>query len=84
MALNSYAWAALWLYGSGRRRLLDPDFPEGERGMATVLFTIGVVVYSAAVGVAFVNAYASLLVQALLAAYYALDPLSRRTARHRP
>jgi hypothetical protein len=27
MTLNGMAWAALWLYGSSRRRLLADDFP---------------------------------------------------------
>jgi hypothetical protein len=42
---------------------------------------MGVVFYTASVGVAFVNAYACLAFHALLAVYYALDPLSRRAAR---
>jgi len=81
MAVNAYAWAALWLYGSSRRRLLHASFPEDERGLATLLFTIGVVVYTLAIGVAFLNAYAFLAVQAALALYYALDPVNRRPGR---
>ena len=41
MTVNALAWAALWLYGSSRRRLLDDAFPEAQRRTATVLFTIG-------------------------------------------
>lgn len=81
MALNACAWSALWLYASRHRRLLRPDFPENERAMATLLFTVGVVVYTLAIGVAFLNAGAFLAVQGALAVYYALDPLSRRAAR---
>ena len=88
MAANAYAWGALWLYASHRRRLLDAAFPEAERGMATLLFTIGGVLYTVAVGVAFLNAFAFLGLQAAFAVYYALDPISRRTrrglARHVP
>jgi uncharacterized membrane protein len=80
MAVNSYAWAALWLYASRRRRLLRPDFPEGERTAATVAFTAGVIVYTATVGIAFLNAYACLAFHGALALYYAFDPLSRRVA----
>lgn len=83
MAVNSWAWAALWLYASGRRRLLHEDFPEGERGIATLMFTVGVVMYTLAVGVAFVNAYAFLVLQGLFALYYAIDPISRRPRRNR-
>jgi uncharacterized membrane protein len=81
MALNAYMWGALWLYASTRRRLLVPTFPESERTMATVLFTIGLGAYTLAVGIAFVNAYACLAFHGLLAVYYALDPLSRWAAR---
>jgi uncharacterized membrane protein len=83
MALNAYAWGALWLYGSSRRRLLHASFPEEERSLATLLFTIGVVVYTLAVGVAFLSAYAFLAVQAAIALYYALDPVNRRPGRAR-
>jgi TMEM175 potassium channel family protein len=81
MAVNAYAWGALWLYGSYHRRLLHASFPEEERGLATLLFTIGVVMYTVAVGVAFLNAYAFLAVQAAFALYYALDPVNRRPGR---
>ena len=81
MAVNSYAWAALWLYASSRRRLLVDSFPESERGIATVLFTVGTAAYTASVGIAFVNAYACLAFHGALAAYYALDPVSRRAER---
>jgi hypothetical protein len=79
--VNAYAWGALWLYGSYKRRLLHASFPEEERALATLLFTIGVVMYTLAVGVAFLNAYAFLALQAAFALYYALDPVTRRPGR---
>jgi uncharacterized membrane protein len=81
MAINAYAWTALWLYASMRRRLLVDSFPEDQRGPATLLFSIGGIAYTLSVGVALLNAYACLAFHGLLAAYYALDPLSRRAAR---
>jgi uncharacterized membrane protein len=83
MAVNAYAWVALWLYGSYRRRLLHAGFPEEERALATLLFTIGVVLYTLAIGVAFLNAYAFLALQGAFALYYALDPVNRRPGRGR-
>jgi uncharacterized membrane protein len=77
-AINAYAWSALWLYASSRRRLLDQAFPEGHRRPATALFLLGSVFYTIAILVAFWNAYACLAFHGLLALYYALDPLSRR------
>ena len=81
MAVTAYAWSALWVYASWRRRLLSPQFPESQRGLATLLFTVGSVLYTLALGVAFISPYACLGVHALLAVYYALDPLSRRVTR---
>jgi TMEM175 potassium channel family protein len=81
MALNAYAWSGLWLYASRHRRLLRAHFPEEERQTATLLFTLGVLFYTIAVVVAFLNAYAFLALQGALAVYYALDPISRRSAR---
>ena len=83
MALNAWVWSAMWLYGSHRRRLLRPEFPEDERSTATLMFTIGVVLYTVSIGVAFWNAGAFLALQALLALYYAVDPITRRPRRVR-
>jgi uncharacterized membrane protein len=41
MAINAYAWTALWLWASRGRRLLVASFPESERRIATLLFTGG-------------------------------------------
>ena len=81
MTLNAIAWTALWLYGSTRRRLLDPAFPEDQRRPATVLFSIGTVIYAGTVLVGLANAGACLAVHGALAVYYALDPLSRWVSR---
>jgi len=81
MAVNAYAWTALWLYASFRRRLLAETFPEAMRRTSTLLFTAGAAPYTVSVGVALLNPYACLAFQGLLAVYYALDPLSRRAAR---
>jgi uncharacterized membrane protein len=81
MAVNSYVWGALWLYASSGRRLLAPSFPETNRRQSTIAFLAGTVLYTVSVGVAFLSAYAALAFHALLAVYYALDPLGRRVAR---
>ncbi|MBV9411640.1 MAG: DUF1211 domain-containing protein [Acidimicrobiia bacterium] len=80
MAVNAYCWAALWVYASSGRRLLRDDFPEVQRRSATVAFTVGPIVYTLAIGIALINAYAMLAFHALLAVYYAVDPISRRVA----
>ncbi|MGZ4767681.1 MAG: TMEM175 family protein [Ilumatobacteraceae bacterium] len=81
MTVNAVAWGALWIYASSKRRLLKSTFPESQRRTATLAFTLGGVVYALSVGVAFVNAYACLAFHAILALYYACDPISRRANR---
>ncbi|MDQ2960647.1 MAG: TMEM175 family protein [Candidatus Dormibacteraeota bacterium] len=81
MALNAYMWGLLWLYGSRRRRLLNEAFPEARRRPATMLYLVGTCAYTLSVGIAVINAYACLAFHALLALYFALDPLSRAASR---
>jgi uncharacterized membrane protein len=78
MTVNALCWGALWLYASSGRRLLADSFPEEGRGRATLAFAIGPLLYGATIVVALINAYACLAAHALLALYYALDPLSWR------
>jgi uncharacterized membrane protein len=78
MAVQSYCWGGLWLYASTGRRLLVDSFPEARRRPATLAFTSGIVIYTLTIGVALVSAGACLVVHALVALYYAIDPLSRR------
>ena len=61
-------------------RLQYRGLPEEQRRAATTAFTAGSVLYTAAIGIAVVNAYAALAFQFLIAVYYAVDPLSRRAA----
>ena len=77
MSLNACCWAALWLHAATGRRLLAPAFPEDQRRRTTVAFTAGTGIYPVSIGIAFVDAYACLSFHAVLAAYYAFDPLSR-------
>ena len=81
MAINAYCWAAVWLYASSGRRLLHDGFPEEQRRVATMAFVAGPVVYTLAIPIAIINAYAALAFQGLLAVYYAVDPLARRAGR---
>jgi uncharacterized membrane protein len=79
MTINACAWSAMWLYASSGRRLLTDAFPEERRRAATMAFTSGALIYALSIGVAVINAFACLAFHAVLALYYALDPLSRRS-----
>jgi uncharacterized membrane protein len=78
MTLNGYSWAALWLLRVRPASALDPAFPEGQRRLATLLFTSGTIMYTLSIAVAVINALACLAYLGLLALYYAFDPISRR------
>lgn len=78
MAVNACCWTLLWLYASMGRRLLHEEFPEEQRRSATTAFAAGGLVYTLAISLAFVSAYAVLAFHGLAALYYAVDPLSRR------
>jgi uncharacterized membrane protein len=80
MTINAVAWASLWLYASVGRRLLNWDFPEQQRRVSTILFISGGAFYAISIGVAFINPYLCLAFHAVLAIYYAFDPISRRVA----
>jgi uncharacterized membrane protein len=83
MTVNACVWSGLWLSASLGRRLLNPDFPEAQRTIATILFVAGVFVYAGSIGLAFVNPYLCLGFHGAMAVYYALDPISRRVTQQR-
>ena len=83
MTINALAWASLWLYASMGRRLLNWDFPEQQRRVSTILFISGGAFYAISIGIAYINPYLCLAFHAVLAIYYAFDPISRRVALER-
>ena len=78
MTVNACMWSGMWLHASRGRRLLQPEFPESQRTVSTVLFTTGTLLYAVAIGVAFMNTFLCLAFHGALALYYAFDPISRR------
>jgi hypothetical protein len=81
MSVNAVAWIGVWLHAARGRHLLGSGFPEHRRRITTWAFTGGGALYLVPVGLAFANAYLCLGFHALLAVYYASDPVSRLTAR---
>jgi uncharacterized membrane protein len=75
-AVMSLLWTALWWHctrGNGAR-LTRPMTDEQVR-RSRIQFSGGLVVYLPLLGVAFISAPLTLILQAILAIYYALDPL---------
>jgi uncharacterized membrane protein len=76
MAVMSVLWAALWWHCTrdGGARLTHPMTAEQVR-KSRWNFSSSLLIYVPLLGVAFISAPLTLLLQAVLVAYYALDPL---------
>lgn len=66
------AFGAVFFYATSSPRLRHHDLPAGYVRRLSPLFTIGTVVYAAAILVAFVSPVASLLMNGAMAVYYAI------------
>lgn len=72
MAMMGVAFGGLWLYAANGRRLISSAMTDAELRATTRGFVIGTPVYLLAVGVAFIDATACLILNAALAIFYAL------------
>jgi TMEM175 potassium channel family protein len=78
------AYNAVWWYGAGKARLLDPHADQVAVRTISHRFRVGPAAYGLSFAVAFVNVWASLAVHGLLAAFYVLPvgkPARRATGR---
>jgi uncharacterized membrane protein len=82
MTLMGASFGALWTYATRHRNLLGPTLSDDEIRLRTRRFTVGAPVYGFAMLVALVSAPACLIINALLAVYYALP--SGGAMPHRP
>jgi len=72
MAAMGMAFGALWSYAVREHRLLGTSLSPAEAAALRRRFVIGAPAYLVAIGVAFVSAPACLILNALLAVYYAM------------
>jgi uncharacterized membrane protein len=71
MSLLAVSFSMLWTYITRRRQELGVDLTASEIRRRTRLFTAGTPVYLASIGIAFVSPEAVLVINALVAVYYA-------------
>jgi uncharacterized membrane protein len=71
MSVMAASFSMLWMYITRRRQELGIDLTEAETRRRTRLFTAGTPVYLAAIGIAFLSPEAVLVINALIAVYYA-------------
>lgn len=78
MAVMSVLWAALWWHCTRNNGIrLTRRMNDEEVRRSRIQFSSAVLIYIPLLGVAFISAPLTLILQAVLAAYYALDPLRR-------
>ena len=73
MMLMGITFGSLWLYASRRRRLVRPGLSDAELSGLTRSFLLGTPLYALAIGVAFINATACLLLNGALAFFYMVE-----------
>lgn len=75
---HASAWSVLWWWVANHPRLLADDVDPLRARRAVWRFGLGLPIYSAAVGLAFVNAYAALAFQFVVAISYMFEQLRVR------
>jgi uncharacterized membrane protein len=78
--LIAVAYNALWWYAVRGGRLLDENADREAVGTISRRYMFGPIAYAISFGLAFINAWASLAVHGLLAAFFVL-PVRKPTAR---
>jgi uncharacterized membrane protein len=77
LTLAAIAFSAIWWHVL-RNHLVDHDLDRRQQRKAVMRFSLGTVIYAATIGLSFVSAPLTLLVQFLLAVYYAFEQLRTR------
>jgi uncharacterized membrane protein len=72
---HASAWLALWWWAATHPALLAPDVDPARARGAVLRFGLGLPIYAAAVGLAFVNAYVALAFQFVVAISYMFEQL---------
>jgi hypothetical protein len=76
MTVMSVCYSAIWIYAV-YGGLLDPERIDQRRARATVpRFGLGLVIYGATIGIAFVSPLLDLLIFGVLALFYVFDQLN--------
>ncbi|HEU4946814.1 MAG TPA: TMEM175 family protein [Kribbella sp.] len=78
LTLAAIAFSVIWWHVLSRH-LIDHDLDPAQQRRAVLRFSVGTFVYAATIGLSFVSAPLTLLVQFLLAVYYGFEQLRART-----
>jgi uncharacterized membrane protein len=78
LTLAAIAFSSMWWYAL-RNHLVDHDLNRSQLRRSVLRYSVGTVLYAAAIGLSFISAPLTLLVQFLLAVYYGFEQLRTRS-----
>jgi uncharacterized membrane protein len=78
LTLAAIAFSSIWWYVL-RNHLVDHDLNRSQLRRSVLRYSVGTVLYAAAIGLSFISAPLTLLVQFLLAVYYGFEQLRTRS-----
>jgi uncharacterized membrane protein len=79
LTLAAIAFSAIWWHAL-RKHLVDHEMTQAEQRRSVLRYSIGTLFYAAAIGLSFVSAPLTLLVQFLIAVYYGFEQLRARSS----
>jgi uncharacterized membrane protein len=79
LTLAAIAFSAIWWHAL-RNHLVDHEMTQAEQRRSILRYSIGTLFYAAAIGLSFVSAPLTLLVQFLIAAFYGFEQLRARSS----
>ncbi|QNE20442.1 DUF1211 domain-containing protein [Kribbella qitaiheensis] len=79
LTLAAIAFSAIWWHVL-RKHLVDHELTKAEERKSVLRYSIGTAFYAACIGLSFISAPLTLLVQFLLAAYYGFEQLRTRSS----
>jgi uncharacterized membrane protein len=77
LTLAAIAFSAIWWHVL-RKHLVDHEMTRSEQRRSVLRYSAGTVVYAATIGLSFISAPLTLLIQFLLALYYGFEQLRTR------
>jgi uncharacterized membrane protein len=77
LTLAAIAFSTIWWHVL-RNHLVDHDMTRAQQRRSVLRFSVGTLIYAATIGLSFISAPLTLLVQFLLAVYYGFEQLRTR------
>jgi uncharacterized membrane protein len=79
LTLAAVAFSAIWWHVL-RKHLVDHEMTRSEQRGSVLRYSVGTLIYAATIGLSFISAPLTLLIQFLLAVYYGFEQLRTRSS----